>query len=145
MIGNVGAIKPPLRLDAHDPTGGGELTCALVGSLLLPQPPSSTALAANTQAAIRRQTPLQFIPGSRSYCRCANQKCIDSIDTVNVAYCNIASIFARLANVPHRFLEFIQGHEPFQRFVRIEGEFALKVATSACRNGLLVARTIPRP
>jgi AcrR family transcriptional regulator len=35
-----------------------------------------------------------------------------------------------VAKVLHRFLELIQGHEPFQRFVRTEGEFALKVATS---------------
>lgn len=34
------------------------------------------------------------------------------------------------AKVLHRFLELIHGHEPFQRFVRTEGEFALKVATS---------------
>lgn len=34
------------------------------------------------------------------------------------------------ARVLSRFLELIHGHEPFQRFVKTEGEFALKVATS---------------
>ncbi|MGH8460502.1 MAG: hypothetical protein ACRESS_02735 [Stenotrophobium sp.] len=64
VIGNVVAITPPLRPDEHDPPALGELFCALMGSLLLPQPLISTALATNTQAAIRRQTPLQLIPGS---------------------------------------------------------------------------------
>jgi AcrR family transcriptional regulator len=45
-----------------------------------------------------------------------------------------------VTKVLHRFLELIQAHEPFQRFVRTEGEFALKVATS--KHSRLQARVI---